>query len=366
MMATLQSTTPLVPGGPEWLTMPVALIAGGVLIALLILMIGARMAGRRRRAAREEREYLAAHARETEDIPTARPITPRPPDFATAPAFVPEVFPDPEPVYAEAPEPVADHVEGAPAREPEPEPLAEAPNPEAEPVDAAPDGLTAATEEPPVAAEGEPVFEAAPEPTPEPVLADEPIAAAAPMEATPATLAADLAEPEPVAPEPVVEAAAEPEPVAEHVAVEEAPELAAAEPVVEPVAEAAPEPVVEATSDFASAPAFVPEIFPTPEPVAVPAPEPVAEVEAAAAPAPTVPDDLTRMKGVGPRLADRLNAVGVTNFAQIAALSPEDAVALDAKLGDFQGRLERDRWIEQAAYLSSGDIAGFEETFGKL
>ncbi|NML07050.1 hypothetical protein HHL13_14770 [Sphingomonas sp. G-3-2-10] len=72
------------------------------------------------------------------------------------------------------------------------------------------------------------------------------------------------------------------------------------------------------------------------------------------------------MKGVGPRLAERLNSVGVTSFAQIAALSPDEAAALDAKLGDFQGRLSRDRWIDQAGYLASGDIEGFEGTFGKL
>jgi predicted flap endonuclease-1-like 5' DNA nuclease len=72
------------------------------------------------------------------------------------------------------------------------------------------------------------------------------------------------------------------------------------------------------------------------------------------------------MKGVGPRLAERLNTVGVTSFAQIAALTPEAAAELDSKLGDFQGRLERDRWIEQAGFLASGDTAGFEEKFGKL
>ena len=89
------------------------------------------------------------------------------------------------------------------------------------------------------------------------------------------------------------------------------------------------------------------------------APEPEPE------PAP-VADELTRMKGVGPRLADRLNSVGITSFAQIAALSPQEAAELDSKLGDFQGRLERDRWIEQAGFLAGGDIAGFEERFGKL
>jgi predicted flap endonuclease-1-like 5' DNA nuclease len=72
------------------------------------------------------------------------------------------------------------------------------------------------------------------------------------------------------------------------------------------------------------------------------------------------------MKGVGPKLAERLNALGVTSFAQIAALTPEQAAALDAQLGTFQGRIHRDRWIEQAGFLARGDTAGYEAVFGKL
>jgi predicted flap endonuclease-1-like 5' DNA nuclease len=334
MLDSLQSTTPLVPNGPAWLTLPFALIAAGGLIALMILWLGARSAGKRRRAERELRENDSAYY--VEEIPTARPITPRPPEPQPEPATEPVAAMEPEPA-AEEPAPFCEapaapeHVEGAPAREAEPEPLAEAPKPEAEPIDSAPAGFASAENEPPVAAEGE----AAPEPAP---FADEPIAAATPMEASPATIAADLAAP-----------AAEPEPV--HMAAEEAPELTA-EPVAAPelaVAEAPHEP--EAVAEAPAAPEPVAEAAPEPEPVA----------EAAAA-----PDDLTRMKGVGPRLADRLNSVGVTSFAQIAALSPEAAAELDSKLGDFQGRLERDRWIDQAGFLANGDIAGFEETFGRL
>jgi predicted flap endonuclease-1-like 5' DNA nuclease len=35
-------------------------------------------------------------------------------------------------------------------------------------------------------------------------------------------------------------------------------------------------------------------------------------------------------------------------------------------MGAFQGRIARDRWIEQARYLAADDVAGFEAVFGKL
>lgn len=78
------------------------------------------------------------------------------------------------------------------------------------------------------------------------------------------------------------------------------------------------------------------------------------------------PDDLQRLKGVGPKLAAMLNAKGLTRFAQIAALTPDQVEALDAELGAFRGRLTRDRVPQQADYLARGDTDGFEERFGKL
>lgn len=255
----MNSTEPLYEGAPIWLTLPFALIAVGVVFALLVLFWGARLAGRRRRARAEIEEYNEEYREETPAKPISPPVAPPPPPIAEAPL--------------------------APPPAPEPTPIAEAPAPEpvAEP-EIVPAPLPPVVEEAPVS---------------EP-LADEPIAAAAPLDASPASLASDIAEP---APEP------EPEP--------------------EPAA-AAPEPA----------------------PVATPA-------------APKA-DDLTRMKGVGPRLAERLASVGITSFAQLAALTPEEANALDAKLGDFQGRIHRDRWIEQASFLAKEDIAGFEGVFGKL
>ena len=78
------------------------------------------------------------------------------------------------------------------------------------------------------------------------------------------------------------------------------------------------------------------------------------------------PDDLTILKGVGPKLAGLLNQRGVTRFDQIAKLSPGQIEAIDSELGAFRGRLARDKIVEQADYLARGDRDGFEARFGKL
>ena len=75
---------------------------------------------------------------------------------------------------------------------------------------------------------------------------------------------------------------------------------------------------------------------------------------------------LTQLKGLGPKLASTLAELGVTRIEQIAALTPAEAEALDARLGNFRGRITRDRWIEQARLLAAGDRAGYEAEFGKL
>lgn len=136
-----------------------------------------------------------------------------------------------------------------------------------------------------------------------------------------------------------------------------------------------PEPPV-AEAQLPAMPPAEPEAAPEPpiadEPIAAAAPleaspaSLAADVPGVAAPADTDGDDLTRMKGVGPKLVERLNALGITRFAQIAALTPDEAEALDAQLGNFQGRMTRDRWIEQARFLAADDIAGYETVFGRL
>lgn len=86
---------------------------------------------------------------------------------------------------------------------------------------------------------------------------------------------------------------------------------------------------------------------------------PIATASAAA-------DDLARIKGLGPKLQALLPQLGITTFAQIAALTEADLAQLDGKLGAFAGRPTRDGWVEQASYLAAGDVAGFEARFGKV
>jgi len=77
-------------------------------------------------------------------------------------------------------------------------------------------------------------------------------------------------------------------------------------------------------------------------------------------------DDFCRMKGVGPKFADQLHAVGFTRFEQLAHLTPTEIERIDPQMGAFSGRLTRDRVVEQADYLARNDIDGYEQTFGKI
>ena len=69
--------------------------------------------------------------------------------------------------------------------------------------------------------------------------------------------------------------------------------------------------------------------------------------------APAGGDDLSLIGGVGPVLVKKLNDLGITTFAQIAAFTPEQIAEVDEKLS-FKGRIEREDWIGQAKELMAG------------
>lgn len=87
-----------------------------------------------------------------------------------------------------------------------------------------------------------------------------------------------------------------------------------------------------------------------PAPRSEPLPTAIAPGPAAQGDAPPPRDDLKLIKGIGPVLERRLNELGIRTLADLAALSPERVKEIDAAI-DFPGRVERERWIEQAKEL---------------
>jgi len=63
-------------------------------------------------------------------------------------------------------------------------------------------------------------------------------------------------------------------------------------------------------------------------------------------------DDLTRIKGIGPKLSSRLNEIGVFHFKQIANWSEPQTRWVEDYLA-FKGRVGREQWVDQARVLSA-------------
>ena len=111
------------------------------------------------------------------------------------------------------------------------------------------------------------------------------------------------------------------------------------------------------------------------EPIAAAAPLDATPASIAAdtpSPAPAAPSadpgaqPVSLLKGLGPKIAARLAELGITRVDQLAWIDDAEAAELDAQLSPFEGRMERDRWREQARLLASGDRAAYEAQFGKL
>ena len=67
-------------------------------------------------------------------------------------------------------------------------------------------------------------------------------------------------------------------------------------------------------------------------------------------------DDLTQIKGVGPKLAELCNSLGFYHFDQIAAWKDEEVAWVDQNLEGFKGRVTRDNWVDQAKALAGGTV----------
>ena len=142
-----------------------------------------------------------------------------------------------------------------------------------------------------------------------------------------------------------------------------APPAPPAAPAIEVIAEPVPMPGL----DEAPSPAQTEIEEQRPDAVIESGAAPVPQTQPAPVPAATsTADDLSKIKGLGPKLQTLLPSLGLSTYAQIAALSEADLAELDPKLGPFAGRPARDGWVKQAQYLAAGDVAGFEARFGKV
>ena len=123
-----------------------------------------------------------------------------------------------------------------------------------------------------------------------------------------------------------------------------------APPSVEVVAPAAPE-VLETPA--------VAETVDAPMPVA----ETVVEASTAAEPAPTAEqsdDDLTRLTGIGPKLAEAMKAAGICTYAQLTTMSVEDVNQALAGSNIRYNKASAESWAEQATLAAAGDWKGLK------
>jgi hypothetical protein len=72
----------------------------------------------------------------------------------------------------------------------------------------------------------------------------------------------------------------------------------------------------------------------------------------AAAATVTARDDLQRIKGVGPFIAEKLNMLGITTFRQVANMTPELEDQVNTAIEFFPGRVRRDKWAAQAEKMA--------------
>ena len=64
-------------------------------------------------------------------------------------------------------------------------------------------------------------------------------------------------------------------------------------------------------------------------------------------------DDLTQIEGIGPFLQQQLYNIGVHTYEEISSWDSGRIREVTREIGYFEGRIEKDRWVEQAAQLAA-------------
>jgi predicted flap endonuclease-1-like 5' DNA nuclease len=79
----------------------------------------------------------------------------------------------------------------------------------------------------------------------------------------------------------------------------------------------------------------------------------IQELQASLPPRPALTSELLQVRGIGPKYARALSALGVSSLAQLAALSDADVSRIEQQLRIKNGRIQRERWLEQARALEA-------------
>ena len=62
-------------------------------------------------------------------------------------------------------------------------------------------------------------------------------------------------------------------------------------------------------------------------------------------------DDLQEIRGIGPFIEEKLNALGIYTFKQISKMDSKTEDQVNEAIEFFPGRVKRDQWVVQAKML---------------
>ena len=71
-------------------------------------------------------------------------------------------------------------------------------------------------------------------------------------------------------------------------------------------------------------------------------------------------DDLTRLTGIGPKLAEAMKAAGICTYAQLTTMSVEDVSQALASSNIRYNKASAESWAEQATLAAAGDWKGLK------
>lgn len=63
------------------------------------------------------------------------------------------------------------------------------------------------------------------------------------------------------------------------------------------------------------------------------------------------PDNLKRIRGIGPRIERRLNDIGITTYSQIAKFNEVEIYFISQNIGLDPNRIMQNHWVENAREL---------------